>query len=143
MCLSLSLAINSMFRCCIMHALEAVVKAKRVVSSQVKSVPLSDDLSYQWVLIYLTSHIKTYVGCRGLWLNVPANQAQAFGCFPTDLQSMWTWYAEIADLKQFKVLYSNPLPNFSDKKLIKFTGAWKGLTCLSLHELVHWPQADS
>ena len=95
-----------------MDALKAVVKAKRVVSLQVKSVSLSDEFSYQWVLIYCktitTSHIKTYLGCGGLWLNIPVNKAQTFGCFSTELPSMWTWHAEIADLKQFKVLYCNP-----------------------------------
>ena len=93
-----------------MDVLEAVIKAKRVVSLQVKSTSLSDELPYQWVLIYCktisTSHMKTCLGCGGLWLNISANKAQTFGCFPTDLPSMWTWCAEIADLKQFKVLYT-------------------------------------
>ena len=43
----ISLAINSVLRCCIMDALEAVVKAKRVVSLQVKSASLSHELLYQ------------------------------------------------------------------------------------------------
>ena len=94
-----------------MDALEAVVKAKRVVSLQVKSASLSDELSYQWVLIYCnticTSLIKTYLGCKGLWLNISANKAQTFECFSTDLPSVWTWYTEIAHLKQFKVLNCN------------------------------------
>ena len=53
-----------------MDALEAVVKAKRVVSLQVKTASLSDELLYQRVLIYCktisTSHIKTYLSCGGL-----------------------------------------------------------------------------
>ena len=51
------------------------------------------------------------------WLNIPANKAQTFGCFPTDLPSMWTWYAEIADVKEFEILYCNHLSNFTYKKL--------------------------
>ena len=92
------------------------------MSLQVKSASLSDELSYQSVLIYCksisTSHIKTYPGYGGLWLNIPAYKAQTFGCFQTDLPSVWKWYAEIADLKQFNVLYCNPLSNFSDRKII-------------------------
>ena len=53
-----------------MDALEAVAKAKRVVTLQVKYASLSDELSYQWVLIYCKTisrfHIKTYLGCGGL-----------------------------------------------------------------------------
>ena len=70
MYLSLSLAISSVLRCCIIDALEAVAKAKRVVTLQVKYASLSDELSYQWVLIYCKTisrfHIKTYLGCGGL-----------------------------------------------------------------------------
>ena len=103
MYLSLSLAIKSVLRCCIMDILETVVKAKRVVSLQVSSASASDELS--WVLIYCktisTSNTKTYLGCGCLWLNIPANKAQTFGCLSTDLPSIWTWYAEIADLKEF------------------------------------------
>ena len=78
---------------------------------QVNSSSLSDELLYQWVLICCKTisitHIKTYLSCGGLWLNIPANKAETFGCFLTDVPSMWTWYTEIADFKQFKVLYCN------------------------------------
>ena len=57
-----------------MDALEAVVEAKRVVSLQIKSASLSDELSYQWVVIYCKTYIKTYLGCGGLWLNIPTCQ---------------------------------------------------------------------
>ena len=51
-----------------------------------------------------TSHIKIYLGCAGIWWNIPANKAPNFGCSPTDLPSMWTWQAETADLNEFQVL---------------------------------------
>ena len=85
-----------------MYAYEALVKAKRAVSLQVRAASVSNGLSYQWVQIYCktisTSHLKIRLGCRGLWSNIPASKVQTSECFPTDLTPVWTWYAETADL---------------------------------------------
>ena len=134
-----------------MNSLGAVVKAKRVVSLQVRSASVSDGLSHQWVyntgqkikfsIMRICSHLlkKSLMGNFSFcevqvksasvsdrlshkWVlifvnkgKITASKAPTFGCFPTDLPSMWTWYAEIAHLKGFKVLYCNP---FSDKKSV-------------------------
>ena len=62
--------------------------------------------------------MKTYIGCGGLGLNIHASKAQTFRYFSTDLLSIWTRYAETADVKELKVLYCNPLSNLSVRKLM-------------------------
>ena len=43
---SLTLAMNSVLNCCIIDALEAMVKTNRVVSLQIRFVAIRDGLSY-------------------------------------------------------------------------------------------------
>ena len=75
-----------------MDPLEAIVK--------VRFISVMNGLSYQWNLKYSknisTSDTKTYLGCRDLWLNIPADKVQTFRCFPKDLPWTCTLYAKIA-----------------------------------------------
>ena len=89
-----------------------------------------------------TSQVSVYLGCGGLELNMPLSNLVMTWCCPIGWPSRGSWYADIADLYTFSVLYSNPpCLNRSVKKLaIISTGAWTGSACLSSHQRVHSSQ---
>ena len=89
-----------------------------------------------------TSQVSVYLGCGGLELNIPLSNLVMTWCCPTGWPSRGTWYADLADLYIFNVLYSYPpCLNRSVKTLaIISTGAWIGSACLSSHQRVHSSQ---
>ena len=116
------------------ETLLAAVRASKITTFSKSSLRSNWALSGSRLSLSSTScasQVSVYLGCGGLELNMPLSNLVMTWCCPTGWPNRGSWYADMADLYTFSVLYSNPpCLNRSVKKLaIISTGAWIGSAC--------------